>query len=201
MTKYITEILAEINEDPRRLKGYADNYAIRALLSYAYNPSIKFILPPGEPPFKPAAEPIGMTPANLYQQVRKLYVFTREDIQRVRREQLFIQLLENIHPTEAKLILAIKDQNITSLYPNITRTAVEEAGIVQPLPFPVASTEVEPSEEGQHLVINLVENDITTTESFGAPPVVEEPAKQTIVEQVVEAVKKRGRGRPKKEKN
>jgi hypothetical protein len=50
-------------------------------------------------------------------------VFTKQakDVTRTRREYLFIQLLEGLSPTEAKLLLAIKDQQLQRVYPNLTR--------------------------------------------------------------------------------
>jgi hypothetical protein len=41
---------------------------------------------------------------------------------------MFIQLLENVHPSEAKLVIAIKDQTITELYPNITLDKIVDSG-------------------------------------------------------------------------
>jgi hypothetical protein len=37
------------------------------------------------------------------------------------------------HPNEAKIIIAIKDQKLTDLYPNITRKAVADAGFIPQL--------------------------------------------------------------------
>ena len=47
--------------------------------------------------------------------------------------QLFVQLCEALHPQEAKILIAIKDQKLTSLYPNITREAVANAGFIPQL--------------------------------------------------------------------
>lgn len=132
MTPFITEILAEINTTPALLgTKHKDNTAVRMLLEYAFDASKKFVLPEGDPPFKPDAAPIGMSPANFYQQIRKLYIFTRVDLSSTRREALFIQMLESIHPSEAKVCLLIKDQNLTAEYPNITADLVAKEGIVQ----------------------------------------------------------------------
>jgi hypothetical protein len=42
-------------------------------------------------------------------------------------------LLESIHPDEAKVMIAVKDQKLDKLYKKITRKVVEQAGIVPPL--------------------------------------------------------------------
>lgn len=134
MAKYITEILDEINSDPKKIEQYKGNAALRLIFEHGFIPEKKFVLPEGDPPYKKDAAPIGMSPANLYQEVRKLYVFCRADLNAIRRETLFIQLLENLHPSEAELILAIKDQRLTKKYPKITHKLVADAGFVPPPP-------------------------------------------------------------------
>jgi hypothetical protein len=130
MAKYITEILDEINSDPKKIEQYKSNAALRFIFEHSFLPEKKFELPEGDPPYKKDAAPLGMTPANLYQEVRKLYVFCRKDLTAIRRESLFVQLLENLHPTEAELVLAIKDQKLTKKYPKITHKLVADAGFI-----------------------------------------------------------------------
>ena len=130
MAKYITEILTEINDDPQLIEQYKSNAALRILFEHAFIPERKFILPEGEPPFKPDAAPLGMTPANLLMEMKKLYIFCREDLQPIRRESLFINLLENVHPEEAKLLLSVKEQKLSKLYKKITKKLVSDAGFI-----------------------------------------------------------------------
>lgn len=132
--KYITEVLEEINSDPKVIEQYKTDMALKMLLEYAFIPENKMDLPPGEPPYKPDAAPIGMSPANLRMEMKKLYVFKRQDLKPIKREQLFIDLLENIHPEEAKLLIAVKDQKLSKLYKKVTRKVVEGAGLIPPLP-------------------------------------------------------------------
>lgn len=130
-TKYISEILEEINRDTSSIDKYTDNNAVRMLFQYAFIPEKKFELPEGEPPYKKDAAPIGMSPANFTQEMKKLYVFTKErPLQKVRREQLFVQLLENIHPSEATILIAVKDQCLTKLYKNITVDLLADRGFI-----------------------------------------------------------------------
>jgi hypothetical protein len=100
------------------------------IFEYAFDPAKKFILPEGDPPFTPTAEPLGMTPANLYQELRRLYVFCRADLSPLKREGLFIAFLEGIHPLEAKLILAVKDQELPKLYPKVTHKFAYDNGFI-----------------------------------------------------------------------
>ena len=117
MRKYVTVMLDEINEDPSKIELYKNDAALKIIFEYAFIPEKKFILPEGEPPFKAAAEPMGMTPTNLFSELRRLYVFCRADLKPIKRESLFISFLEGVHPTEAKMLIAVKDQELHKLYP------------------------------------------------------------------------------------
>ena len=140
MRKYVTEMLDEINNDPDKLALYKEDAALRIILMHAFVPEKKFILPEGEPPFKAAAEPMGMTPTNLFSELRRLYVFCRADLKPIKRESLFISFLEGVHPTEAKMLIAVKDQELHKLYPKITRKLLEKAGMLAPLAKKEAKT-------------------------------------------------------------
>jgi len=134
MAKYITEVLKDINDDISLLqttyKKQGDGGPLGIIFKHAFTAEGKFILPAEEPPFKKSPEPLGMTPARFIGEVKKFYIFCRRDLSSIKREQLFIQVLESIHPDEAKVLLAIKDQTLTKLYPKITRAAVANAGYV-----------------------------------------------------------------------
>ena len=139
MQKYIPELLKEINDNPALLTQLRGDASLTLLFNYAFDPSQKFLLPEGDAPFKPDAAPIGMTPAILRQELKKLYVFCRADLKPVRRESLYLQLLEAVHPSEAAVLVAVKDQNLTGLYPNITHQLVFENGFVKVPPTEVTS--------------------------------------------------------------
>lgn len=196
MTPYITEILAEINLNPDLLSTkYKDATAVKMVLQYAFDKTKKFMLPEGTPPFKEDDAPIGMSPANFYQQVRKFYIFGRDDLSAPRREQLFIQLLEGLHPSEAEIVVLIKDQALDTKYTNINADLVERLGIVskenlfrrESAPVGAAPATAKTS-KGKHIVVNLSET-AETEESFGAPPLAPEAP-----------VAKKRPGRPKKVK-
>jgi hypothetical protein len=130
-------MLDEINKDPSVLPKYKENGALRLLFEYAYDPEKKMILPEGVPPYKEDSAPIGMSPGNLMMEVKKLYIFCRADLTALRRESIFVQLLEGLHPTEAKLILAVKDQDLTPLYKNLSHKFAYDNGLVPVAPVKV----------------------------------------------------------------
>ena len=102
-----------------------DSPALRAILKYAYDPKVKFILPEGAPPYKQNQLPD--LQSVLYSELRKLYLFIEggnPNLKQTRREYLFIQLLENLDKEDAELIVAVKDKKIP--YKGITKKFVEE---------------------------------------------------------------------------
>lgn len=133
MQKYLTQMLEEINSDPKTIDKHKDNFLLKVIFAHAFLPNFKMKLPEGEPPFKAGAEPMGMTPTNLFAEAKRFYIFIREDLSAIKRESLFIGMLEGIHPDEAKVIIAVKDQKLNKLYPKITWKLVSDAGII-PVP-------------------------------------------------------------------
>jgi hypothetical protein len=102
-----------------------DSPALRALLKYAFDPKVKFLLPEGAPPYKPNTLPD--LQSVLYSELRKLYLFIEggnDNLKPTRREYLFIQLLENLDKDDAELIAAVKDKKVP--YKGITKKFVEE---------------------------------------------------------------------------
>lgn len=102
-----------------------DSPALRALLKYAYDEKVKFLLPEGDPPYKPNELPD--QEGILYSELRRLYLFIEggnPNLKPVRREYLFVQLLETVNKDDAKLLLAVKDKKIP--YKGITKKFVEE---------------------------------------------------------------------------
>ena len=92
-----------------------DNSALRELLRYAFDPNLKFLLPPGNRPHKYAGDTDEPNPTYLYGLVRKLYLFVEGGntaLKQSRREYLFIEMLESIHPLEAELLLQVKDKKV-----------------------------------------------------------------------------------------
>jgi hypothetical protein len=131
MSKYITEILEEVDKDPKSLEKYKTNAALKFIFQYAFIPEQKFDLPEGTPPFKEDPAPLGMSRANFVMETKKLYIFTKQkELNKVRKEHLFIQLLENIHPSEAKLLIAVKDQKLNKLYKKVTADLAADYGFI-----------------------------------------------------------------------
>ena len=153
------EALDLINKDVGMLYTYfrfAENSPLHKVFKSAYLPEFKFLLPEGDPPYTPSKAAVGASSCDLLVAIRKNrfdYFNGTVQLPEVKREQLFINLIETVHPTEAKVLLAIKDQRLDKLFPNITYKVLEIAGYLparaEPAPEPVVveQPEVQQGEE------------------------------------------------------
>jgi len=99
---------------------------LKVLLKYALDPNIEWDLPDSEPPYKPCPYPGQET--RLISEARRLYLFIKggnPNLNKIKREALYIELLESIHPEDAKLLIAVKNKKIP--YKGITIKLVNEA--------------------------------------------------------------------------
>jgi hypothetical protein len=110
--------LSDVNKRAQYLREN-DSQALRTILTGIFSPYVKWILPEGEPPYKPCD--LVDQHHRLYTEARKMYLFVEggnPNLSQLRREALFIELLESLDPDDAKLCIAMKDRKM--LYPNIT---------------------------------------------------------------------------------
>lgn len=122
-----------------------NNEIVRSILALNYNHNYKFYLPEGEPPFKKDTDkPMGYQETTLQLELRRFYVWTKLDanISNLKKESLFIQMLEGLHYTEAELICLVKDRKIDTKYKSLTEDFVREA-IPDLLPPPLPKPEPE----------------------------------------------------------
>lgn len=134
MKQGLAEVLQEVSSKETKkerielLKQHTNNRPLQIVLIYALNPHIEWLLPPGEPPYKPADKGEDLQ-GSLIGQVRKLSIFIRrggyDHMKDERRQQLFIQFLESLDPDDAKLIAAAKDKKVP--YKGITKDTLEKA--------------------------------------------------------------------------
>ena len=90
-----------------------DNQAIRIVLQYCFHPDAKWELPEGTPPYKPCEYP--NVDNMLYSEARKLYLFLEggnNNLTPLKREKMFIDLLECVTPEDAKLLLSVKEKKL-----------------------------------------------------------------------------------------
>jgi len=116
--------------------------ALTKVLLCNFSKSISFVFPSGETPYRPLDRPKGIDHQILITEHRMLEKFikktvngvtwygcsnrTAPSIQQLKKENLWIQILESLHPEEAQILDLIKDKKLTDRY-KITKQNVIEA--------------------------------------------------------------------------
>jgi len=103
-----------------------DSFVIRTILQGAFDPKIKWALPEGTPPYKPN-ELVDQENV-LIRECRRLVHFVEggnPGLKQLRRETLFVEMLESVAPKDAILLCAIKDKKLP--FKGITVDIVKEA--------------------------------------------------------------------------
>jgi len=92
-----------------------------------FDARIVFALPDGRPPFEPAAE--NAIPSSWHRQNKQLAYFVKglkgDRLTGLKRESMFISLLESIHPADAEVIIAMVGKKSSAK--GLTEKLVREA--------------------------------------------------------------------------
>lgn len=131
MVKYIFEILEEVGKqrnrvDKVRILKENESWALKDIIKGSMDDKIQWNLPTGQPPYTPS--PAHHHPANLSRENTKFKYFVKggqgDKMPKYKREQIFIGILEGIHPEDAKLVLSMINKEKLK---GITLPVVEEA--------------------------------------------------------------------------
>lgn len=102
------------------------NGAVEKVLQWLFDDNIKSTLPDGKTPYGENQAPAGdLSETSLRFEFKKFKYFVTEQVPQVRRESLWIQLLEGIPKEEAVLIDLVKDK--VNPFKNINKKFVQEA--------------------------------------------------------------------------
>lgn len=143
----ISEVLQRVSNAKTKeekvsvLKEY-DTPALRKILKCNFAKCISFVFPPGKTPYTQADVPAGINHQMMVVEHRHLDKFIkmsingqvlygcssgpRPSIQQLKKEALWIQLLEALHADEADVMDLVKDKKLTDRY-KITRQNVIDA--------------------------------------------------------------------------
>ena len=130
----ITEILQKVSSAKTKkekvdlLQQY-NSQGLRSILIINFDDSLEFLLPEGDVPFTPNDAPAGTEHTRLVHEFRGLYRFFKggdASIKGMRREQLFVQLLEGLHADEANMLVSACNKDLQSKY-RVTKAVVAEA--------------------------------------------------------------------------
>jgi len=142
MSLYVYEVLekaaeAKTKEEKVEILQKNNSLALRSILRGGMDDTIQFILPEGMPPYDvELAERSGFTRGAIQSQCKRFKFFIKggegERLNTIRRETMFINMLESVHPKEAELLVMMKDKKLikktgTAHYKGVTKKLVQDA--------------------------------------------------------------------------
>ena len=130
----LSEVLSLVSKQKTKAKKIQilkenESLHLKSVLIWNFDDSVKSMLPDGEVPYNKNEAPAGTEHLRLAYEWKVLYNFVKggnDTLRAVKREQLFMQLLEGLHPDESEIICLVKDKNLKKKY-KLTRAIVEEA--------------------------------------------------------------------------
>ena len=131
MKEYVFEVLEEMAKqrsraDKVRVLKENETWALKDIIRGTMDTKITWNLPEGEPPYSASAA--HNHPTNLRKQNNLFKYFVKggvgDQMPKYKREQIFIGILEGVHPEDAKLVINMINK---AKIPGISRPVVEEA--------------------------------------------------------------------------
>ena len=92
-----------------------ENDALKTIFIWNFDETVISVLPVGEVPFNKNEVPVGTDHTSLRREYKHLYNFVKggnDGLSGLRRETMFIQMLEGLHPEEAEILCLCKDKNL-----------------------------------------------------------------------------------------
>ena len=134
-TRSFAEILTQVSKTKSKkekvtfLRQYQTD-ALRMICKASFDPKIEWELPEGDVPYRENDAPEGTEHSNLAYEARKLFHYIEggnPKLTQNKRESMFIQLLEALHPDEADILIAAKDKILHRMYKGLSENVVKEA--------------------------------------------------------------------------
>jgi len=138
---YLMKLVHEVLEEARKKRAKADKikvlkdnetWALKDILLGSTDTTIAFNLPEGAPPYTPNRPE--SVPTNLQKKNKEFRWFIKggpgDNLKTFEREKRYIQLLEGIHPEDAKLVIMMVNKQKPE---GISRPVIDEAfpGLLQ----------------------------------------------------------------------
>lgn len=136
MTYYVRKRIHEVLEDVAAKKTRKEKIdclrenesaALKDILRCSFDDSIQWLLPKGDPPYNPSSEE--SVPSNLLKKNMMLTYFVvggkGDLLPPFKREKIFLDVLESIHPKDALVLLNAKDKKPP--VKGLTKKLVQEA--------------------------------------------------------------------------
>lgn len=121
---------AKTKQEKINLLRQHNSTALRQILIWNFDETVKSMLPEGDVPYTPNDAPAGTDHTRLEHEYKGLYRFVKggaDSLPSLKRESMFVQLLEGLHAEEAELLVLVKDHKLTDKYKRITKAVIAEA--------------------------------------------------------------------------
>jgi hypothetical protein len=116
-----------INERVEILQKHS-TFAIKTILQANFKPTVVFDLPEGIPPYRKDEGVAGLQVKNIEKVIYDLKYLTKTaTVNKIKKETIFIRMLETCHPKDSEIIIAMKDKKLNELYKGITEATVRKA--------------------------------------------------------------------------
>jgi len=103
---------------------------LRMVLKSSFDPNITWIVPEGNVPYRKNEAPAGTEHTTLAIETNKLWHFIKgadNDTPQWKKEQMFVQMCEGLHESEAELLVNAKDKKLHQVYKGLSANVVKEA--------------------------------------------------------------------------
>ena len=136
MKLYVYEILDQVAKTKKKadkiaiLKQHNDNWALKDIIRGSIDTTVQWAIPDGDPPYTPSEA--HNHPTDLRRQNTRFKFFVKGvvDIAQFKRERIYLEMIEGIHPRDAQLVIDMINKKTPK---GLTRPIVEEAypGLLQ----------------------------------------------------------------------
>ena len=134
-TPLLSEVLKKVHNAKTKDKKIQilkenDHDSLRMVIKSSFDPNIEWLIPEGNVPFEANEAEEGTEHTVLRKEAKKLYRFVKggdDTLPQFKREDIFIQLLEGLHKSEAELVINAKDKKLHQVYKGLSKDVVKEA--------------------------------------------------------------------------
>jgi hypothetical protein len=134
MNLSVYEMLENVDKEKTKakkvalLQEYGQTNAVKVILDFTFDAAWRWLLPEGAPPYNPSPKEADLQHV-LKADYRRLQYFVNSHngsaLKPLRRETMFIEMLEAVDFDDAKLLVAVKEKKLP--FKTITKKLVMEA--------------------------------------------------------------------------
>ena len=134
-TLLFSEVLDKVHKAKTKEKKVAilkehNTDALRMIIKASFDPEIEWVLPEGKVPYTRNKAPEGTEHTVLAAEAKKLWHYIKGadgQTPQWKKEQMFVQMLEGLHQSEAELLVNAKDKKLHQVYKGLSTNVVREA--------------------------------------------------------------------------